>query len=310
MAARRAAPAIQLGTGRHAMFAEWSFAIFSGLTLGMAGFLVAAGLTLVFGILKILNFAHGTFFMLGAYVTYTLVGAQPSSMAWFLVASLIAGLAVGIVGLATDLVVFRRLRNADYHYTLIATFALLLVMTGCIKVIWGLDFQLVRPPEMLDQTWFVGGVFIPVYSLFVIAAGIAVFLLLEFLLQRSWIGKTVQAVARDPWMAEALGINTPVIMTAAVVVSFMLAGVAGGLLVPNQSLSPSLGDVFLLLAFTAVIIGGLGNVRGAFLASIMLGLVESVSTVLLPDLPGISLFVVLILFILIRPQGIFSSGVH
>jgi branched-subunit amino acid ABC-type transport system permease component len=111
-------------------------------------------------------------------------------------------------------------------------------------------------------------------------------------------------------MAEVLGINTTVVMTTAVVASFMLAGIAGGLLVPNQSLSPALGDVFLLLAFTAVIIGGRGNVRGAFLASILLGLIESVSAVLVPDLPGLSLYVALILFILVRPQGIFASGAH
>ncbi|GGA79097.1 branched-chain amino acid ABC transporter permease [Nitratireductor aestuarii] len=290
------------------MLLEWSFAIFSGLTLGMAAFLVAAGLTLVFGILKILNFAHGTFFMLGAYVTYSILGTESASMAAFLLATLAAGVVVGGAGWATDLVIFRRLRDSDYHYTLIATFALLLLITGLVKIIWGLDFRLVRPPEVLETTWFIGGIFIPAYSVFVIAAGIVVFLILDFGLQRSWIGKTVQSVARDPWMAEVLGINNRVVMTAAVVVSFMLAGIAGGLLLPNQSLSPALGDVFLLLAFTAVIIGGLGNVRGAFIASILLGLIESVSTVLLPDLPGISIFVALIVFILVRPQGIFSGA--
>ena len=143
-----------------------------------------------------------------------------------------------------------------------------------------------------------------------IAAGVIVYILLEVLLQRSWLGKIIQAVARDAWMADILGINTSAVMTVAVVASFMLAGIAGGLLVPNQSLSPALGDVFLLLAFTAVIIGGLGNVRGAFLASIVLGLIESVSAVLVPELPGLSLYLALILFILVRPQGIFTSGAH
>jgi len=292
------------------MLSEWSFAVFSGLTLGMAAFLVAAGLTLVFGILKILNFAHGTFFMVGAYVTFSLVGTSPSSLGWFLAAAVLAGVAVGLLGLATDIIVLSRIRSADYHYSLIATFALLLVVTGLVKLVWGLDFRLVRPPALLDRSWSIAGVFVPVYSVFVIVAGIVVFCGLELLLQRSWVGKTVQAVARDPWMADVLGINTSVVMTSAVVASFMLAGVAGGLLVPNQSLSPSLGDVFLLVAFTAVIIGGLGNVRGAFIASLMLGLIEAFSTVLLPDLPGISVFVMLILFILIRPQGIFSSGLR
>lgn len=292
------------------MSAEWSIALFSGLSLAMAGFLVAAGLTLVFGILKILNFAHGTFFMVGAYVTFSLVGSQPGSMLWFLVASLLAGLAVGIVGLATDAVVFRRLRGADHHYSLIATFALLLLVTGAVKSIWGLDFRLVRPPAQLETTWMLGSVPITSYSLFIIGAGVAVFALLELVIHRSWAGKLVQSVARDPWMAELLGVNTSVVMTIAVVASFMLAGFAGGLLVPNQSLSPGLGDVFLLLAFTACIIGGLGNVRGAFFASIFLGLVESVGVVLLPDLPGLGLYLALILFILVRPHGIFRSELH
>jgi branched-subunit amino acid ABC-type transport system permease component len=149
---------------------------------------------------------------------------------------------------------------------------------------------------------------VSLYSLFVIAAGIAVFLVLDLALHRSWSGKLVQAVARDPWMTDVLGVNTSVVMTIAVVVSFALAGFAGGLLVPNQSLSPGLGDVFLLFAFNAVILGGLGSVRGAFAASIILGLIESFSSVLLPEMPGITLYLALIAFILLKPQGLYVES--
>jgi branched-chain amino acid transport system permease protein len=290
------------------MLLEWSFALISGLTLAMAGFLVATGLTLVFGVLGILNFAHGAYFMVGAYVTYMVVGNAPQTVAWWLAGCVAGGLVVGLLGLLTDAVVFRRLRHVDQHYTLIATFALLLVVSGLVKLGFGLDFRSVRPPPALDTTLAMGSLFVPVYSLFVIGAGIAVFLALDLVMHRSWGGKLVEAVARDAWMADVMGINTSIVMTIAVVASFALAGFAGGLLVPNQSLSPGLGDVFLLFAFNAVILGGLGSVRGAFIASIVLGLIESFSAVLLPEMPSITLYLALIAFILIKPQGIFVSA--
>jgi branched-chain amino acid transport system permease protein len=290
------------------MLLEWSFALISGLTLAMAGFLVAAGLTLVFGVLGILNFAHGAYFMVGAYVTYAVVGNAPQTVAWWLTGCAAGGVVVGVLGLLTDTVVFRRLRGVDQHYTLIATFALLLVVSGLVKLVFGLDFRSVRPPPGLDTSLSMGSLFVPLYSLFVIGAGIVVFVLLDLAMHRSWGGKLVQAVARDAWMADVMGVNTSLVMTIAVVVSFALAGIAGGLLVPNQSLSPALGDVFLLFAFNAVILGGLGNVRGAFLASIVLGLVESFSAVLLPEMPGITLYLALIAFILLKPQGLMASA--
>jgi branched-chain amino acid transport system permease protein len=290
------------------MLLEWSFALISGLTLAMAGFLVATGLTLVFGVLGILNFAHGAYFMVGAYVTYAVVGSAPQTVAWWLTGCVAGGLVVSVLGLLTDSLVFRRLRGVDQHYTLIATFALLLVVSGLVKLVFGLDFRSVRPPPALDTTLSMGGLFIPLYSLFVIGAGIVVFLLLDIAMHRSWGGKLVEAVARDAWMADVMGINTSVVMTVAVVVSFALAGFAGGLLVPNQSLSPGLGDVFLLFAFNTVILGGLGSVRGAFLASIVLGLIESFSAVLLPEMPSITLYLALIVFILVKPHGIFARA--
>jgi branched-chain amino acid transport system permease protein len=292
------------------MLIQWMFALFNGLAMGMSGFLVAAGLTLVFGILKILNFAHGSFFMIGAYVTFTLIGRDPSSIGMLVGASLVGGAVVAVLGLITDTIVFRRIRDADVHYTLIATFALLLVCDGLTKAIWGLDFYSINPPPELDSTLRIGGVMIPAYSLFVIACGVVIFFLLDLAIHRMWIGKIVQAVARDSWMTGVLGVNVPVTMTVSVVASFLLAGLSGGLLIANQSLSPELGGTYLLLAFNAVIIGGLGNIRGAFIASVLLGLVESVSTIVLPNLPGLSIYLALIIFLIVKPNGLFNMEVH
>jgi len=282
----------------------WGFALLNGLSVGAATFLVAAGLTLIFGILKILNFAHGVFFTVGAYITFSLIGAAPESTWAYIGASLLAGLVVGVIGWGTDLVVLRRLRSVDHSYTLIATFALLLVGTGLVKLTWGLSPQSVSPPPLLQDAWTIGTLVLPVYSLFLMAAAVVVYLALEALFTWSRIGKIINAVARDPWMAGLLGINVPAVMTGAVVVSFMLVGLAGGLMLANQSLTPELGNVYLLLAFNAVIVGGLGSVRGAFIAAFLLGMAESVVSVLLPGMPGIAIYLILIAFLLIRPQGL------
>jgi branched-subunit amino acid ABC-type transport system permease component len=286
-----------------------AFAVANGLVGGMAIFLVATGLTLVFGILKILNFAHGTFFMLGAYIVTTIAGREPSSLGIFFAATFAAALVVAALGLIVDFAVLRRLRNVDEHYALIATFAVLLVCEGAVKMTWGVDPRLVAPPPSLEPTVALApGLALPRYSIFVFVAGIVVFIALEIAVHRMWIGKVMQALANDSWISGLLGVNVSLGLTATVVASFFLAGLAGGILVPNQSLSPDLGASYLLLAFTAVIIGGLGNVRGAFVASLLLGLIESLSSVLLPKVPGLPIYFALVVFLLWKPNGLFGKA--
>lgn len=284
-----------------------SFALINGMATGMAIFLVAAGLTLIFGILKILNFAHGAFFMVGAYLSYTIVGSNPSSVWVFVLAALAGGIVVAALGYVTDLVVLRRLRNVDEAFMLIATFAVLLVCSGIVKLIWGVNYASINPPPGIDGALIVGDLFVPSYSIFVIVCGIVIFLALDFAIRRTWIGKMLQSIAVDSWMAGLLGINVPVALSATVIISFLLAGLAGGLLLANQTLSPILGDSYLLLAFMAVVIGGLGDVRGAFIAAILLGLIESASSLIMPDMPGMATYLFVILFLLAKPQGLFGG---
>lgn len=283
------------------------FTLINGLATGMAVFLVAAGLTLIFGILKILNFAHGSFFMIGAYVAYTIVGSNPGSIWMFVIAAIGGGLVVGALGYVTDRLVLSRLRNVDEAYMLIATFAVLLVCTGVVKMIWGVNYASVTPPPTLDGALIVGALFVPSYSIFVIIAGLLVFVALELAIHRTWLGKLLQSVANDSWMSGLLGINVPLALTATAIVSFMLAGLAGGLLLANQTLSPILGESYLLLAFMAVVIGGLGSVRGAFIAASLLGIIESGSSLFLPNMPGMATYVFVILFLLAKPQGLLGG---
>lgn len=284
----------------------------NSMTWAMATFLVASGLTLVFGTLHILNFSHGGFFMIGAYLAYSLanaIGAAPS-IGLYLFGSLVAGVLVALLGLVVDRLVLRRLAGVEDAYMLIATYALLLVCEGSTKLLWGLNYHSVMPPPALDGAWLVGSAVMPKLSLFIIAAGITVFVALEFFLNRTKSGRLVKAIAADPWMARLLGVNVRLVYTATVALGFALAGLAGGLLVSNQTLSPTLASAFVIQAFGVIIIGGMGSISGAFLGSILLGLIDAVGQWVLPGLPGLPFFVAMTLILLLRPQGLMGREIH
>ncbi|RZL91971.1 MAG: branched-chain amino acid ABC transporter permease, partial [Variovorax sp.] len=231
------------------MVNELMFAVFNAAAFGMAIFVVAAGLTLIFGLMRLLNMAQGGFFMIGAYTAYSVMGRDVQSLGMFLFASLVGGVVVALLGL---------------------TFALMMVCTGVTKLIWGVEFFSVNPPPGLDQPLNPFGLFFSAYQLFVIGAGVLVYVVLEIAIHRMWFGKLMQALAADPWMSGVLGLNVSFGIALSVMASFFLAGLAGGMLLPNQSLSTGLGDSYLMYAFFAVIIGGLGNIRGAFIGSLVL----------------------------------------
>lgn len=288
------------------MLSNLSLVAFNGLTWGMAVFLVAAGLTLIFGILHVLNFSHGGFFMIGAYISYQVLSSMngASSVIEYVGAAIIGGIVVGICGYFVDRLVLSRLKDVEEAYSLIATYALLILCEGAAKTIWGVNYKAVPPPESLAGALFYKGVFMPTYAIFVIGCGIAVFLILDLWIQRSRTGKLVRSVAADPWMCGLLGINARTIYTAVVVVSFVLAGIAGGLLAANQSLSPGLGGHYIIQAFGVIIVGGIGNIRGAFIASILLGMIVAFGTVYVPEFPGIFFYLAIAAIIMFRPEGL------
>ena len=280
------------------------FVLLNGLASGMAFFLVAVGLTWVFGILKILNMAHGAFFMIGSYLAFSLSGSNPSSIWVFVAAAALAAVAVGALGFLTSRIVFDRLRTVDYHYVLIATFGLMLFCEGIAKSIWGIDYYSVMPPPELDHPLRVGTAYISAYTVFVIAAGLVLYAGLDLVMYRTRVGKLLRAVANDPWMAGTLGINVPAVLTISVLTSFVLAGLAGGLLLPNQTLSIEVGSSYLLYSFLAVVIGGLGSIRGTFVACVLLGVVESANATFMASFGGIAIYVLLAAFLVWRPNGL------
>jgi len=284
----------------------------NSMTWAMATFLVASGLTLVFGTLHILNFSHGGFFMIGAYLAYSLaqaIGAS-HSMGVYLFGSLAAGVLVALLGLAVDRLVLRRLAGVEDAYVLIATYALLLVCEGSTKLIWGLNYHSVMPPAALDEAWTVGDAVFPRLSIFIVGAGIVVFMALEYFLNRTRPGRMVKAIAADPWMARLLGVKVQLVYTATVALGFALAGLAGGLLLANQSLSPTLASAFVIQAFGVIVIGGMGSIAGAFVGSILLGVIDAIGQWVLPGLPGLPFFVAMTLILLLRPQGLMGRARH
>src|SRR3978361_2077279 len=166
----------------------------------MAIFLVAAGLTLIFGIMRILNFAHGGFFMIGAYIAATLTGHATLSIAGWLAIAVAAGLAVAVIGLVVDRIVLQRLRQVHEAYMLIATFAVLLLCQGVTKLIWGVQIRSIDSPTGLDDAVYLGGVVVPSLSLAIIVAGVLVYAMMDLVIRHTSMGRLLLAIAHDPWM--------------------------------------------------------------------------------------------------------------
>ncbi len=292
------------------MLADLAGVVFNGLFSAMVVFIFASGLTLLFGVLRILNFSQGGFFAVGAYLAFSLTRLLgPALPLWrFLAIAVVAGVVVGALGIVTERLVLRRLRQVDGAYSLIATYALLLLVEGIVKLIWGVDVRSMEPPAELSGVWQVGDVFMPTYALFILAAGLALFVALEWLLHHSRLGKLMQSVATDPWMASVLGVDVARMQTWIVVGGFFLAGIAGGLLVPNQALSPSLAGTFVIQAFGALIVGGMGSVRGTFMAAILLCVADSLASTYLPGVPGVFFYITMAALLLLRPQGLMRGA--
>lgn len=287
---------------------QYGLILLNGLSWGMTVFLAAAGLTLVFGILHILNFAHGGLVMIGAYLAYTVVSRLGDYSLWtFLGVAVLCSAALGLVGLVMDVLVFKRLRGASESYSLIATYAMLLICQGLVKMVWGVDFLSVPAPTQLSGAAEVGGAYVPYFVLFVLACGVLTFLGLDYAVHRTRMGKMIQSVAVDPWMAGVLGINVRLVLTGTVVAGVALAGAAGALLSTNQSLSPDMGSALIIQAFGVIIVGGMGNIRGAFVAALVLGVATALGDWWFADIPGLFFYVALVAILMWRPQGLLKG---
>ena len=282
--------------------------LINGLSQAAVLFISAAGLTLVFGVLRIVNFSHGSFMMGAGYLAFALAGARDLGPGGLAVLVLTAGVAVGVLAAIVEVAVLRRVYAAPEFYMVLATYAVLLLMQGAVEHVWGLNPLSLRMPAALNVGVSVLGVLVPVYSLVTAAAGGVVAVGLWVFLTRTAIGKVIRAAASDRSMTEALGVNVPALYTIVFAVGVCLAAIAGGITAPTISLLPEIGVGFVIQAFSVVVVGGLGSVGGALLAAVLLGVLDSFLSVYVPVLGGITFFVAMAAILIVRPHGLLGRA--
>ncbi|MGN6099173.1 MAG: branched-chain amino acid ABC transporter permease, partial [Bosea sp. (in: a-proteobacteria)] len=255
--------------------------LLNGLQFGVLLFLVAAGLTLVFGVMDFINLAHGVQYMLGAYLAVTFVGLTGS----FLFGLVLALAAALLLGLAFEFLVFRHLYERDHLDQVLATFGLILLLNQAVKMIWGAAPLSVPVPELLSgNVRLMDGILYPVYRFALIAAGLGVGALLWFVVEKTRTGMLLRAGASNAPMVSALGVDIRKLFMVVFAFGTMLAGFAGAMAAPILSVEPGMGDTVLILAFVVIVVGGIGSIRGAFVGALIVGLVDTLGRSFMNDL--------------------------
>ena len=277
--------------------------LLNGVQYGLLLFLVASGLTLVFGIMGIINLAHGSFYMVGAYLAFSLAG---------LTGSLFTALPLGIVlsvllGVALEWLLYRHLYARDHLYQVLMTYGLILVFEELRSIVWGDDVHGVAVPDLLSASLpLTDNLSYPVYRLAM--SGVCLLLAggLYWLIKKTRLGMMIRAGASNREMVEALGVNIKRIYTLVFALGVALAAFAGMIAAPVSSVYPNMGAQVLIICFVVVVIGGIGSVWGALLAAILIGLSDTFGKVLLPEYAGLSTYILMALVLLWRPEGLFK----
>lgn len=275
----------------------------NALQAGMLLFLLSSGLALIFGVLHVINFAHGAFYMLGAYVGLT--GVALTGRFWLAVP--LAVLSVAVVGALVERALIRRLYGADPLTQALLTFGLLLVLDEGVKWLWGPQIRSLPTPEALRGTVVLLGVPYPAYRLLVVAVGAVVALALWLFLDRSRLGAILRAGVADRQMVAALGINLGVLFAFTFGLGAGLAAFGGVMAGPIASAYPGMGVEILIKAFIVVVIGGLGSLKGAAVGSLLVGVAETFGQALAPDWAMVAVYTMMVAVLLWRPAGMFGA---
>lgn len=277
----------------------------NGVQYGFLLFLVASGLTLIFGIMGIINLAHGAFYMLGAYIVYWLIGYTEN-----LFFAILIGLPIMLVlGYLIERFAISLLYKRDHLYQLLLTYGLILIFNELQKILWGSDFYSVPVPDLLDGSVRLTETQVyPVYRLFISLVCMAIAAGMYLVIGHTKLGMMIRAGASNREMAQALGIDIGKVF--AIVFSFgaMLAAFAGMVGAPVSSVYPGMGDQILIISFVVVVIGGIGSVKGAFIGAMLIGLTDTFGQVLLPDFASVVVYAVMALVLLWRPQGLYGRA--
>jgi branched-chain amino acid transport system permease protein len=296
--------------------------ILNGLQLGVLLFLIAAGLTLVFGVMDLINLAHGVQYMLGAYLAVMFYGLTGN----FFVALVLALVATLAFALALEVLVFRQLYARDHLDHVMATFGTILFVDQGVKLVWGAAPLSLPVPELLSgSVTLMGGLLYPVWRLVIIGSGLAVAVGLYVLVGYTRVGMLVRAGATNAPLVSALGVNIRQLFMLVFGFGAMLAGFAGVMIAPILSVEPGMGDAILILAFVVIVIGGIGSIRGAFVAALMIGLVDTLgrsfavdvlrlfmgpspARTVGPALASMLIYVLMAVVLTLRPAGLFPAA--
>jgi branched-subunit amino acid ABC-type transport system permease component len=278
-----------------------------GLATAMLLFMISSGLTLVFGVLGIINFAHGSLYMLGAYLGLSFLPAFSRMAGSFWIALILSSVVVAVLGGAIEILFLRRVYKADHIYQLLLTYALVMIIDALVKMLWGLDPMSISAPPWLSGSFRVMGRPFPVYSAFIIMVGLVISIFLWFFIIKSRFGKFIRAAASDVDMTNALGINVPFIFTGVFMLGSWLAAVGGFLTGPLRVTSPEMGILIIIECFAIVVIGGMGSLQGAFIGSLLLGMVTSFGAYFVPRLSMVFVYLLMAAILIAKPTGMFGS---
>lgn len=277
----------------------------TGLSRAAILFIVAAGLSLVFGALRIVNIAHGAFYMLGAFLAVTL-GVLVGGTVGFVAAVIAVPLIVGAVAALVEVTALRRLYGKEHLLQLLATFALLLVFQDLVRAVWGERPLRLPPPEALRGSMPLLGTVFPRYSAFLIVAAVGLAAALWALMQRTGLGRDIRAAVSDPEMLSMVGVNVPRLFTAVFALGAGLAAIGGVLNGPRTSVMLGMDVEIIIQAFAVVIIGGLGSLIGTAVGALLVGVTFSMGILWMPQAAMSTVFVVMVAVLVWRPYGLFG----
>jgi branched-chain amino acid transport system permease protein len=292
----------------------------NGLQFGLMLFLLAAGLTLVFGIMDMINLAHGSLYMLGAFLASTFVALTGS----FTLGVLLAIPATALLGMLLEVSLLRSLYQRDHLSQVLATFALILILNEVVRLVWGSDASLPMPGALSGPVEIVPGLRYPAYRLVIIAVGLVTALLLYVLVAKTRVGMLVRAGASNREMALAMGVNIKLLFTLVFGAGAALCAVAGAMLAPLFAVQVGMGENILILAFVVIVIGGIGSIRGALVGAVLVGVVDTIGRAFLPILFGlvfqprvasaagpaiasVSIYLLMAVILYFKPKGLFPA---
>jgi branched-chain amino acid transport system permease protein len=275
----------------------------TGLALGSVFVLLAVGLSLIFGLLNVVNFAHGAFYMLGAYAGVFVMGMTGNF--WLTLA--LVPLLVGAVGLGVERYLVRPLYGRGIDYPLLLTFGLGLVLVELVRIVYGLDGVPFDTPKALRGATDLGFGFFPTYRIFIIGITVVIVTALWLFIEKTSYGLIIRAGARDSEITRVLGIDISKVWLIVFAIGTGVAGLAGVLSAPMRSVIPDMGTTVLVEAFVVTVVGGMGSLIGAVVAGLLVGVVVALTSLFFPELADLSMFVLMAVVLLVRPQGLFGK---